>query len=139
MLMNSNEDLFSEIQLNSESAPLSFFHQIRSLWEELQEPRITIWRQLNHSHGEFAINLLQFFSTELFQSDIRIRKLWLRAAIENQEPSQENLSTIKSIGRTILKRHSDDILLWAAYASILFSDGYETVIAFFLYSSHISL
>lgn len=125
-LVCSNDGLFRELQSGIDRFPFQIDSSLQRVFGSIVATNDLSWYQLHHGRREFLLNLLEFFAVDLFQSDIRIRKLWLRLAA-GMENCGESGSTIKDVGKKILEKYKDDVNLWAAYASVLFENGYAKV------------
>lgn len=123
----SNDDFFMSLRSEADAMPSKILDAVESITQPFPG-QTSYWH--NSSLLGFIGNLLEFFATQLFGSDIRIRKIWFRAAIEanKQNGGDGNLGcALTQTGRMILENYKDDLLLWVAYATMLFDEDHIQV------------
>ena len=117
--MCSNDQQFNGIRESLDGVPVHVFTELSALFSASFPHVSTSWYQLDSSHGAFLVNLLEFFATQFFQGDIRLRKLWLMTAIDVESQVCGENADPKTVCRQLLNEFKEDINLWTAYGSVL--------------------
>ena len=124
-LLCSNDHFFAGLGACADGVPVQVSSTLRSILGEAFYlcAKVLPWYQECRPCGRFVLHLLEFFSTQLFLSDIRIRHLWLKTAIEVEDIESGGSVKATKVGRRILQKYQNDLNLWTAYASLLFEQG----------------
>eukprot|EP00210_Caulerpa_lentillifera_P005558 g5317.t1 len=115
-LVSSNDAFFIRLESEMESTPVWLSRGIKDLAPRVD--RLSPWFLQDAFKGKLVIDLLEFFSVELFPGDLRIRKLWLETAWAVEESTQSSPS-LTALGKSILRRYKTDLNLWSAYGAVL--------------------
>ena len=128
-LLCSNDRFFGGLGACADGVSVQVSATLRTVLGEAFDlwHKVLPWYQECRPCGRFVLHLLEFFSIQLFPSDIRIRHLWLKTAIEVEEIESGGTIKATKVGRRILQKYQNDLNLWTAYAALLFEHGHVKV------------